>query len=124
MIVGGWIVLLEVYPVFSLYRGLFELGEYSGSSVYTGQPDGMTWKDLNDPGNGMKEVLIIMFIEWIVVLFLAYYLDQITSSGKSPLFFLGNSRKKQSQSTMNLLEKKDSGVCLEKEKEDVAQEVS
>ncbi|XP_060170110.1 ABC transporter A family member 7-like [Lycium barbarum] len=118
----GWVILLELYPGFSLYRGLFEFGEYSSTGSYTGEKGGMTWKNLNDPGNGMKETIIIMFLEWAVVLLVAFYLDQINSSGKSPLFFLRNSRKKQTVSTMNLLEKKESGLCLEMDKEDVAQE--
>ncbi|KAK4719446.1 hypothetical protein R3W88_017784 [Solanum pinnatisectum] len=117
-----WIILMELYPGFALYRGLFEFGEYSKSGLYTGESGGMKWANLSDPGNGMKQVMIIMLVEWIVVLLVAFYLDQINSSGKSPLFFLENSRKKQTLSTMNLLEKKDSGVCLEMEKEDVAQE--
>lgn len=113
---------MELYPGFSLYRGLFEFGEYSGTRVYTGVKGGMKWENLNDPRNGMKEVMIIMLVEWVVVLLVAFYVDQINSSGKSPLFFLENSRKKQTQSTMNLLDK-DSGVCVEMEKEDVAREV-
>ncbi|KAK4370875.1 hypothetical protein RND71_010350 [Anisodus tanguticus] len=77
-------------------------------AAFTGEKGGMTWKHLNDPENGLKQALIIMLLEWIVVLLAAFYLDQINSSGKSPLFFLGNSWKKQTVSTMNLLEKKES----------------
>ncbi|XP_047270508.1 LOW QUALITY PROTEIN: ABC transporter A family member 7-like [Capsicum annuum] len=117
-----WIILMELYPGFSLFRGLFEFGEYSKIGLYTGEKGGMKWENLNDPENGIKEALIIMFVEWIVVLLVAFYLDQLNSSGKSPLFFLEKSRKKQTLSTTNLLEKKDSGVCLEMEKEDVAEE--
>ena len=31
--------------------------------------------------NGMKEVLVIMVVEWLVVIFVAYYIDQVVSSG-------------------------------------------
>ncbi|CAL5444793.1 unnamed protein product [Camellia sinensis] len=49
----------------------------------------MKWKDLNDSTNGMKELLIIMVVEWFVLLFVAYYVDQFqgqpSSSGKTSL---------------------------------------
>lgn len=61
---------------------------------------GMKWSNLNDEENGMKEVLIILFIEWIVFLILTIYLDQVVSDNgirKHPLFFLGFKRKGDTQ---------------------------
>ena len=82
---------MELYPGFALYRGLYEFGQYSFRGSYMGI-DGMSWSDLSEKVNGMREVMIIMFVEWLVVLFVAYYIDQVVSSGgvKGPLFFLQN----------------------------------
>lgn len=90
--------------------------------------NGMRWKDLSDGSNGMREILIIMFIEWLVVLFIAYYIDQVVASGsgvgKSPLFFLQNLQKKPLSSFRKpSLQRQKSSVIVEMEKEDVAQEV-
>ncbi|CAL5081098.1 unnamed protein product [Urochloa decumbens] len=54
----GWILVMEIVPGFSLYRGLYELGQYafSGSSMGV---TGMTWRSMKDPLNGMRDVLII-----------------------------------------------------------------
>ncbi|XP_073219980.1 ABC transporter A family member 7-like isoform X2 [Cicer arietinum] len=91
----GWIICMELYPGFALYRGLYEFAQYAVSGSHSGT-DGMRWQDLSDSSNGMKEVLIIMSAEWIVVLFVAYYIDQVlsTGTGKSPLFFLKGFQKK------------------------------
>ncbi|XAR60348.1 hypothetical protein NMG60_11033680 [Bertholletia excelsa] len=69
------IIVMELYPGFSLHCGLYECAQYAitGNSKGT---DGMRWSNLSDSSNGMKEVLIIMFVEWLVVLFIAYYIDQ------------------------------------------------
>ncbi len=90
---------------------------------------GMEWKNLNDPLNGMKTVLGIMAVEWLVFLIIAYYLEQVIASGsgvkKHPLYFLkflyrGNKEKD--------VEKKNSLVLneetnIEMDRPDVAQEV-
>ncbi|KAL2321965.1 hypothetical protein Fmac_026344 [Flemingia macrophylla] len=56
----------------------------------------MKWQNLSESTNGMKEVLIIMFAKWIVMLFAAFYIDQTLSSGsrKNPLSFLKRFQKK------------------------------
>ncbi|KAK4568288.1 hypothetical protein RGQ29_003889 [Quercus rubra] len=61
-----WVMVMELYPGFSLYRGIYEFAQYIILER------GMRWEDLNDSENGMKEVLIIMSVEWLVVLFAAY----------------------------------------------------
>ncbi|XP_075112068.1 ABC transporter A family member 7-like isoform X2 [Nicotiana tabacum] len=118
----GWIIVMEIYPGFSLFRGLYEFSQYAFNANYMGT-DGMRWKDLSDGKNGMKDVLIIMIVQWLVFLFLAYYIDQIASSGKDPLFFLWNSRKKPSPSfRKHSLRRQGSKVFVQMEKPDVAQE--
>ncbi|QCD80883.1 ABC transporter A family member 7-like isoform X1 [Vigna unguiculata] len=91
----GWIILMELYPGFALYRGLYELAQFSIQGNRRGT-DGMKWHSLSESTNGMKEVLIIMFAEWIVILFAAFYIDQVLSSGsrKCPLFLLKGFQKK------------------------------
>ncbi|KAH0691725.1 hypothetical protein KY290_019919 [Solanum tuberosum] len=118
----GWIIVMELYPGFSLFRGFYEFSQYSFKGNYLGT-DGMRWKDLSDDKNGMKEVLIIMLVQWLVFLVLAYYIDQITSSGKDPLFFLRNFRKKPSPSSRkHSFRRQGSKVFVQMEKPDVAQE--
>lgn len=124
---GGWIIVFELYPGFSLYRGLYEFAQYSFNGNYLGT-DGMKWSNLSDSKNGMKEVMIIMFVEWLLLLFVAYYVDQIASSGnrKSPLYFLQNLGKKKRSASMRVpsLQKQGSNkVFVDMEKPDVLQEV-
>ncbi|XP_004242168.1 ABC transporter A family member 7 isoform X1 [Solanum lycopersicum] len=93
----GWVIFMELYPGFSLYRGLYELSQYAQGGYLVGT-SGMFWEYLSYSNNGMREVLIIMSIEWVVFLIVAYYLDQVISSGsgnrRSLLFFLRNSKRK------------------------------
>lgn len=95
--IGGWVIFMELYPGFSLYRGLYELSQYAQGGYLVGT-SGMFWEYLSYSNNGMREVLIIMSIEWVVFLIVAYYLDQVISSGsgnrRSLLFFLRNSKRK------------------------------
>uniref|UniRef100_A0A0V0IV07 Putative ABC transporter A family member 7-like n=1 Tax=Solanum chacoense TaxID=4108 RepID=A0A0V0IV07_SOLCH len=93
----GWVIFMELYPGFSLYRGLYELSQYARGGYMVGT-SGMFWEYLSNSNNGMREVLIIMSIEWVVFLIVSYYLDQVISSGsgnrRSLLFFLPNSQRK------------------------------
>ena len=87
----------------------------------------MRWGDLSNGTNGMKDVLIIMFVEWVLVLFVAYYIDQVFSSGsgKSPLFFLKAFQKKPHSSFRKpSMGKQGSKVFVQMEKPDVSQEVN
>ncbi|XP_010242394.1 PREDICTED: ABC transporter A family member 7-like [Nelumbo nucifera] len=122
----GWVIAMELYPGFSLFRGLYEFAQYSFLGSYMGT-DGMQWKDLSDSNNGMREVLIIMFVEWLVVLPVAYYLDQVLALGsgirKNPLFFMQNFWKKRLPSLRRLsLHRQGSKVFVQMEKADVSQE--
>ncbi|XP_021733807.1 ABC transporter A family member 10-like [Chenopodium quinoa] len=75
-----WVIILELYPGFSLFRGLYELQQYAFDGSMVGE-SGMEWRDLNNPDNGMREVIIIMLVEWVVTVILAYFFDQFSSSG-------------------------------------------
>ena len=87
---------------------------------------GMQWRDLNDRQNGMKDVLIIMFVEWLVFLPVAYYLDKVLGGiRKVPLFLLNYFQKKSPSSQRNRsLRRRGVGVPVETESSDVSQEVS
>lgn len=123
-VVGGWIIGFELYPGFSLFRGLYEFSQYASRGFSSGTY-GMQWRDLSE--SGMKEVLVIMIVEWLVILIFAYYVDKIASSGssKSPLFFLQKLRKKPSSSSEKpTLQRQESKVLVQMEKPDVNQEVT
>ncbi|CAI9112239.1 OLC1v1012658C1 [Oldenlandia corymbosa var. corymbosa] len=114
-----WIIVMELFPGFSLYRGLYEFAQYAFAGTYMGTV-GMRWKDLSDGNNGMKEVLIIMSIEWLVVLFVAFYSDQVVSTGRSPIFFIR--KKTHSSFRKPSLERQGSKVFVQMERSDVLQE--
>ncbi|KAK4568290.1 hypothetical protein RGQ29_003890 [Quercus rubra] len=113
-----WVMVMELYPGFSLYRGLYEFAQYA-------QLDGgMRWEDLNDSENGMKEVLIIMFVDWLVVLFVAYGIERVVSPGSGV-------RRRKSQNSQKKpllsfwkpsLQSKDSTLNVQMDKADVNQE--
>ncbi|KAK7836979.1 abc transporter a family member 7 [Quercus suber] len=109
---------MELYPGFSLYRGIYEFAQYI---ILEG---GMRWEDLNDSENGMKEVLIIMSLEWLVVLFAAYGIDIVVSLGS------GVGRRQSQNSRKNPLsffwkpnlQNKDSRHHVQMDNADVIQE--
>ncbi|KAI3847033.1 hypothetical protein MKW92_041540 [Papaver armeniacum] len=122
----GWIIVLEIFPGFALYRGLYEFAQFALAGNSMGS-DGMRWKDLNDGTNGMKEILIIMLVEWlIIVLCFAFYMHQVTSSSsgvkKHPLFFLKNWNKRRSSSFRRPSLHQDSKVFPEIDRPDVSRE--
>ncbi|CAL9173891.1 unnamed protein product [Musa hybrid cultivar] len=121
----AWIIMMELIPGFSLYRGLYELSQYSFKGYQMGT-SGMQWGDLNDRQNGMKDVLIIMFVEWLVFLLVAFYLDQVLGGiRKVSLFLLNYFQKKSPSSQRNRsLRRRGFGVPVETESSDVSQEVS
>ncbi|XP_047973696.1 ABC transporter A family member 7-like [Salvia hispanica] len=116
------IIAMELYPGFALYRGLYEFAQYSfaGNSMGT---DGMRWNDLSDGKNGMREVMIIIALEWFIVVGVAYYVDQVVSSGRGPLFFLRRHQKNISSSfRKSSLRRQRSKVFVQIDKQDVEQE--
>uniref|UniRef100_A0A1D1XY01 ABC transporter A family member 7 n=1 Tax=Anthurium amnicola TaxID=1678845 RepID=A0A1D1XY01_9ARAE len=121
----NWVRVMEIFPAFALYRGLYEFGQYSFLGGYMGT-SGMRWGDLNDGTNGMREVLIIIFVEWLVLLPVAYYLDQVAFLGnrvQNPLSFLKCFRRKIPLSfRRSSFHRQGSKVFVEMEKPDVVQE--
>ncbi|ESQ45797.1 hypothetical protein EUTSA_v10011038mg [Eutrema salsugineum] len=115
----GWILVLELYPGFSLFRGLYELSQFAFHGNLSGR-DGMKWKHFSD--SGMDEVFYIIIVEWFVSLTVAYYIDKISSSGKDPLFFLKNTFKKSPFSQRPSFQKQVSAASKGMEKLDVIQE--
>ncbi|KFK34077.1 hypothetical protein AALP_AA5G099400 [Arabis alpina] len=115
----GWIFVLELYPGFSLYRGLYEFSQFAFRGNLRGQ-DGMKWKDFS--GSAMDEIFYIIIVEWFLALMAAYYIDKVSSSGKDPLFFLKNPFKKSPSLRRPSLQRQGSKVVVEMEKPDVTQE--
>ncbi|KAL3678985.1 hypothetical protein R1sor_021941 [Riccia sorocarpa] len=98
----GWIFGMELLPGFSLFRGLYELQYYGNLGDDLGT-NGMQWRNLDDPKNGLRTVFLIQTAEWFIFLLLTFYLDQVlptSGSGmrKHPLFFLGCSRTPRNKS--------------------------
>jgi len=123
----GWILVMEIVPGFSLYRGLYELGQYAFSGSSMGAT-GMTWRSMKDPLNGMRDVLTIMSVEWALLLILAFYLDQASLLGdsvtKNPFSCFRCLQKKHAPSLHEpSFSQQDSKVALNMEKSDVALEV-
>ncbi|XP_018436846.1 ABC transporter A family member 7 [Raphanus sativus] len=116
----GWIIVLELFPPFSLYRGLYEFGEFAFRGNLRGG-DGMKWKDFSD--SAMDELFIIIIVEWFLALIAAYYIDKIVSSGKDPLFFFKSLLKKSPSMRRPSLQRQGSKVVVEMEKPDVNQEI-
>ncbi|PNT68061.1 hypothetical protein BRADI_3g35390v3 [Brachypodium distachyon] len=121
----GWIVVMELIPGFSLFRGLYELGQYSFSGNAMGT-NGMKWSNLSDPVNGMRTVLIIMVVEWAILLPLAFYLDQVSLSGggyrKRFLLFLKCFKKRAVSFRRHSFGRIGSKVVVEMENPDSTQE--
>ncbi|CAL9115645.1 unnamed protein product [Musa acuminata var. zebrina] len=119
----AWIIVMELIPGFSLYRGLYELAQYSFKGDQMGT-SGMQWRDLNDRQNGMKDVLIIMFVEWLVFLPVAYYLDKVLGGiRKDPLFLLNYFQKKSRSSQRKpSLQRQGSEVLVKIDSTDVSRE--
>ncbi|RZC79896.1 hypothetical protein C5167_042471 [Papaver somniferum] len=122
----GWIVILQMCPAFSLYRGLYEFQDYSQRTSYVGHLVKLSWKDVNDGENGMREVFLLMIVEWFVMLIIAYYLDQVVSAGsgvrKHPLFFLKKSKKPPASCQQPTTQTQQPNIHVEIEKPDVSQE--
>lgn len=112
---------MELYPGFALHRGLYEFIQYSSRGSYF-KIDGMIWTDLTESRNGMREVLIIMVVEWLVVLFVACYIDRITSSGncKGPLRFRWKKSPSPRETSLN---RQEARALVQIDKPDVFQEV-
>lgn len=115
MLTEKGILALELYPGFSLFRGLYEFSQ----SAFHG--NGMKWKDLSE--SGMDTLFCIMSVEWFVILIVAYYIDLVSSSGKSPFFFKNPFKKSSSLPSPSVQRQSSDNVLIDMEKTDVKQEV-
>ncbi|KAI5074522.1 hypothetical protein GOP47_0010483 [Adiantum capillus-veneris] len=122
----GAIFAMELLPGFSLYRGLLEFSQYAFIGNYKGT-SGIQWSNLNDPENGLKTVMSIMAVEWLLFLLIAFYLDQVVVSGsglkKDPLFFLKGilGRNKGSKRTPSF-KVANSQIKIDLQKQDIGHE--
>ncbi|KFK27924.1 hypothetical protein AALP_AA8G447700 [Arabis alpina] len=109
------VLALELYPGFSLFRGLYEFSE---SAV---RGNGMKWADFRECS--MDKLFYIMSVEWFVILIVAYYIDQVSQSGKSHFYFLKNPFKKSSSLPSPSVQRQSSrNIRIDIEKTDVTQE--
>ncbi|XP_074316993.1 ABC transporter A family member 8-like [Silene latifolia] len=74
-----WVIILELFPGFALYRGVYELQSYASEGSMSSNIV-KQWQDIDNTGNGVKEVTNIMFMEWLLSLVFVYYIDQMASS--------------------------------------------
>ncbi|WVZ77359.1 hypothetical protein U9M48_025237 [Paspalum notatum var. saurae] len=72
---GRWIILMEFFPPFSLYRIIYEFSP-PPSPFYRTDFSGIHWEDLSDNKNGIIDILIIMALEWGIFLVLTFLLDE------------------------------------------------
>ena len=93
-----WVIFIELIPGFALYRGLYEIANYAFRAAY-GTGTGITWSNLNDPGNGLVGVMVIFAVEAVLFLVVAWYIEQVYPQGcgvpRHPLFFLGKKYKSE-----------------------------
>ncbi|CAH8334397.1 unnamed protein product [Eruca vesicaria subsp. sativa] len=116
----SWIFVMELYPGFSLYRGLYEFSTYSFQKNLNGR-DGMKWKDFTS--SAMDEVFFIIIVEWFMALTATYYIDRGSLSVKGSFLFLRIPFKKSPSPQKTTLSMQSSSVTVEMEKLDVTQEV-
>ncbi|KAM7264294.1 hypothetical protein ACFE04_001977 [Oxalis oulophora] len=112
-----WVLIMELYPGFSLYRGLYEFSMSAVEGAANGS-GGMQWEDSSE--NGMLQLLLVMIVEWFVIMFVAYQIDQAISFGKCFNFL----RKKRAPTRKPSLQGNSSDVVvgLDSEKPGVIEE--
>ncbi|XP_068649279.1 ABC transporter A family member 7-like [Aristolochia californica] len=119
------LIAMELVPGFSLYQGLYELSHYAVDARYD-STSGLNWSSLNDRYNGMKGTLAVMTFEWIMLLFVAHYLDQVVFSGTGIGFRQHTFFKKFQKRNKKLLPKsssrKSSSVFIDMEKYNIVKE--
>lgn len=82
----------------------------------------MKWQDLTE--TGMDKLFYIMSVEWFVTIIVAYCIDVVFSSGKSPFLFFKKPFKKSSSLPSPSVQRQSSdNVLIDMEKTDVTQEV-
>uniref|UniRef100_A0ACD5YPS3 Uncharacterized protein n=1 Tax=Avena sativa TaxID=4498 RepID=A0ACD5YPS3_AVESA len=123
---GSWITLLELFPPFSLYRIVYEFSQ-SALLVSDMGSTGMQWSDLSDTKNGMRSVLTIMILEWMLFMLLSFYLDHFGSfqNGiRKAVLLLRSHRaaKRSSAAQQQTVQIQEFKASVEMEKADVIKE--
>lgn len=112
----AWVPILEILPLFGMYRGLHELAQYAFLGMYQGG-DGLTWERMSDDGNGMGRVMGIFVLEFFVFTLLAWYLEQVlddtTGVRRHWLFFLDPWRNRQAGGALPGLDGSDAKASEE-----------
>ncbi|XP_010261075.1 PREDICTED: ABC transporter A family member 7-like isoform X2 [Nelumbo nucifera] len=120
-----WLMFMELMPGFSLYRGLYELSQSALAGHNLGT-FGMKWEDLSDQKDGIRGTLIIMALEWLILLAVSYYMNQVISSGngitRHPLFFLGTFWKRDKQLPTFPSFRERSTIFVDLESPDISEE--
>jgi hypothetical protein len=65
---------IQLIPPFALFRGLNDLAEYAFQANYQGIY-GMKWENIRDPRNGIADCYAILFVEGVLFLLGAAYLQ-------------------------------------------------
>lgn len=73
---GALLIVMELYPGFALFRGLDELEQFGSHASEFGS-HGIGWDNVSDSNNGIREVLIIMLVEWVVFLVALVYWGKV-----------------------------------------------
>lgn len=123
---GSWITLLELFPPFSLYRIVYEFSQ-SALLVSDMGSTGMQWSDLSDTKNGMRSVLTIMILEWILFMLLSFYLDHfgsVQNGIRKALLLLHSHRaaKRSSAAQQQTVQIQEFKASVEMERADVIKE--
>ena len=92
--------IIEIIPAVALYRGLYELSSYASLASSSSQDIGLTFSNLYDSNNGLLVVFAILLAEWPLLLFLAWYFEQVLGSipgaaRRDPLFFWARGSKRK-----------------------------
>ncbi|XP_027125956.2 ABC transporter A family member 10 isoform X2 [Coffea arabica] len=115
LVFGSWLVggffFKRLIADVSFPKAAFEMGAY-----------GMRWQSLRDENSGMRGVLIIMSIEWLVFLFMSY----CTLGGcfcRSPLSIFRSSQERPPSFQSPRLQVQESGVLVQVDNQDINQEI-
>ena len=118
-----YMIIVEFIPTLGLFRGLYEFAEYAFLGAYTGK-GGLDWSKLGDSKNGMSDVLLIFFFEWLILL-VAGIIMHDESYYKAVINF-GRSGGKRAQKFVEMSDMtgkvEPSSVDVEVQAEDVAEE--
>lgn len=114
---------MELLPGFSLYNGLYELSQHALDGRYR-ETSGLRWSNLYERENGMQGTLNVMTLEWLILLFLAYSVEQYassrTSSASQYLEYFWKTRK---QTQIKFSRKDSSLLHMSRKNREVALEV-